>query len=69
MLMDQAPGHAIYVGMFSTRRDASLFAPEVLERLRTRYPEFLNAPDKWSEPSYSSLEHYAMEQKPAPPRK
>ncbi len=69
MLMDQAPGHCVYVGMFSTRRDPSEYAPAVIARLKQQYPRFLNAPDKWSEPSYSSLEHYALEQKPAPPRK
>jgi hypothetical protein len=69
MLMDQAPGHITYVGMFSTRRDVSGFPPAVVARVRERYPKFLNAPEQWSEPSYSSLENYALTQKPAPRRK
>lgn len=69
MLMDQAPGHIVYVGMFSTRRDTSGFSPAVVARVREKYPRFLSAPDEWSEPSYSSLENFALTQKPAPPRK
>lgn len=68
MLMDQAPGHCLYLGMFSTRRDPSEYPSDVIERLKARYPKYLSAPEAWSEPSYSSLEHYSMEQKPAPPR-
>ena len=69
MLMDQAPGHCLYLGMFSTRRSPSEYPADVLERLRTHYPKYLTAPDVWSEPSFSSLEHYSMEQKPAPKRR
>jgi hypothetical protein len=55
--------------MFSTRRSPSEYPADVVERLRTRYPKYLTAPDAWSEPSFSSLEHYSMEQKPAPKRR
>jgi hypothetical protein len=37
-----------------------------MERIRARYPDFLTAPTKWYGPNYSSLEHYAREQTPAP---
>jgi hypothetical protein len=40
----------------------------VLGYIRTHYPSFLTAPTKWYGPNYSSLEHYALEQKPAPPK-
>jgi hypothetical protein len=69
MLMDQAPGHIIYMGMFSTRRDPSGFDPLVLARVTERYPRYLNAPEQWGGKSYSSLENYVLTQKPALPRK
>jgi hypothetical protein len=69
MLMDQAPGHMLYVGTMLTRTSLDGVPPDVLERVRQRYPKYLTAPEVWEEPSLSSLEHYAREQTPAPPRK
>jgi hypothetical protein len=37
----------------------------VLEYVRAHLPSYFTAPTKWYGPNYSSLEHYAMEQKPA----
>jgi hypothetical protein len=68
MLMDQAPGHILYVGDMSSRRNLDLYEPDVIARVKERYPTYLTAPQAWSEPSLSSLEHYALEQQPAPPR-
>ena len=65
MLMDGAPGHCVYVGMFTTRRDVSQFSPAVLARVTERYPKYLSAPTEWTEPSYSSLENYTRTEKPA----
>ena len=69
MLMDQAPGHISYMGTMSSRQSLDLYPKDTLERVRERYPKYLEAPTTWEEPSLSSLEHYALEQKPAPPRK
>ncbi len=66
MLMDQARGHCLYVGMFTTRRDVSQFSADVRARVRERYPNYVAAPDRWTEPSYSSLENYTRTHKPAP---
>jgi hypothetical protein len=66
MLMGQAPGHVMYDGVFRPSRTLDYFPAPVLERIRTRYPQFLTAPTKWYGPNYSSLEHYAREQTPAP---
>jgi hypothetical protein len=66
MLMGQAPGHVLYDGVFRTYRDTKYFPEPVLERIRSRYPQYLTAPTTWYGPNYSSLEHYAREQKPAP---
>ncbi|MEZ5563830.1 MAG: DUF1838 family protein [Gammaproteobacteria bacterium] len=68
MLMGQAPGHALYMGRFTSIASAEQAPPAVLARVRERYPLYLTAPDAWVEPSYSSLENYARTQKPAPPR-
>lgn len=70
MLMDQTPGHCLYVGTMGSRRDTSMHPADVIERVKRRYPQYLVAPESWgTAPSLSSLEHYAREQTPAPARK
>jgi len=69
MLMGQAPGHCMYNGMFTKSDTLEHFKPAVLARVRERYPQYLSAPTTWYGPSLSSLEHYALEQKPAPAKK
>jgi hypothetical protein len=66
MLMGQAPGHIMYDGIFHTTRTPDYYPPGVVERIKARYPDYMTAPETWYGPSYSSLEHYTMEQKPAP---
>jgi hypothetical protein len=66
MLMGAAPGHVMYDGIFRPSRTLDYFPPGVVERIRKRYPSYLTAPREWYGPNYSSLEHYALEQKPAP---
>lgn len=68
MLMDQAPGHIVYLGNMAARRTMDLHPKDVIQRVRDRYPRYLTAPETWEEPSLSSLEHYAREQTPAAPR-
>jgi len=69
MLMGQAPGHIHYLGMFSSVANGFDNIPaDVAERVKTRYPLYMKAPEVWQEPSYSSLENYARFEKPAPPR-
>jgi hypothetical protein len=66
MLMGTAPGHVMYDGVFRRFRTLDYFPAPVLERIRTRYPQYMTAPTTWYGPNYSSLEHYAREQTPAP---
>jgi hypothetical protein len=66
MLMGQAPGHVMYDGIFSSSLELNNYSPQVLARIKSKYPQYLTAPTKWYGPNYSSLEHYAREQKPAP---
>jgi hypothetical protein len=66
MLMGQAPGHIMYDGIFHTTPTPDYYPPGVVERIEARYPDYMTAPETWYGPSYSSLEHYTMEQKPAP---
>lgn len=68
MLMGPAPGHILYMGRFSSIERPELADARVLARVRERYPLYLTAPEKWVEPSLSSLENYARTQQPAPPR-
>ncbi len=68
MLMGQAPGHVMYDGVFSSSLQLNNYSPQVLARIKAKYPQYLTAPTKWYGPNYSSIEHYAREQKPAPVR-
>ena len=68
MLMDQAPGHIVYLGNMATRDTMELHKADVLQRVKERYPKYLVAPAVWEDPSLSSLERYAREQTPAAPR-
>jgi hypothetical protein len=56
------------MGRFTSIASAEQAPPAVLARVRERYPLYLSAPDRWVEPSYSSLENYARTQTPAPLR-
>ncbi|MBU2980028.1 DUF1838 family protein [Alteromonas sp. C1M14] len=69
MLMDQADGHCHYDCVMGCYADESALSPQVRAYAEKHHPTFFSAPDKWEEPSLSSLEHYALEQKPAPPKK
>ncbi len=68
MLMDQAGGHIEYLGTMASRPTLDFHPKDVLERAKQRHPSYFVAPEVWSDPSLSSLEHYALEQKPAAPR-
>jgi hypothetical protein len=68
MLMGPAPGHIMYDGVFRANPTPDFIPAKVLERIKRKYPSYMTAPTTWYGPNYSSLEHYTMEQKPAPPR-
>ena len=69
MLMGQAPGHILYNCMFADVKSMEDMPDQkIVEYAAKHYPQFLDAPDTWEEPSLSSLEWYAREQTPAPPR-
>jgi hypothetical protein len=68
MLMGQTPGHIMYDGIFRPSRTLDYHPPAVIERIKAKYPSFMTAPTTWYGPNYTSLEHYAREQKPAPAR-
>jgi hypothetical protein len=70
MLMGQVPGHCQYMTYQGGGNALEEVIPRaVLDYIEKKYPLYLNAPDKWVEPSLSSIERYALEQKPAPPRR
>ena len=66
MLMGQAPGHITYVGAMGGFDDLSMVSPQVIAYAEKHYPSYFDAPTEWEDPSLSSLENYAREQKPAP---
>jgi len=66
MLMGEAPGHVMYDGVFRADYTPDFIPKPVLDYIKTHHPDYMTAPTTWYGPNYSSLEHYAMEQKPAP---
>jgi hypothetical protein len=67
MLMGQAPGHCQYQCFMGTTTDLEqVHSRPVLDYAHKHYAKYFDAPEAWSEPSLSSLEHYARQQQPAP---
>jgi hypothetical protein len=66
MLMGQAPGHCSYECQMGATDSLDDIDPQLIAHVREKNPTYLSAPETWVEPSLSSLEHYALEQKPAP---
>jgi hypothetical protein len=71
MLMDQAQGHIVYHSTVQSFDSLAGFKPKVLAHAEKLYPHMLEAPPKeyWNKPNLSSLEVYARDAKPAPPKK
>jgi hypothetical protein len=70
MLMGQTPGHCQYLCFHGSGQELDeVIQRPVLDYIEKNYPKYFKAPDAWEEPSLSSLEHYAREQTPAPPKK
>lgn len=69
LLMGQAEGHMSYIctmGAYPEDKIDEVVSAPVLAYARKNYPKYFSAPDKYEEPSLSSLERYALEQTPAP---
>ncbi len=68
MLMADAPGHCQYAGIMTGSNDWDIVPDYVVEFAKERYPHMLSAPAEDYGPSISSLEYYAREQTPKPPK-
>ncbi len=68
MLMGQAPGHILYQSVTFNGDDINRIKPHVLEHARKYHPAMLEPPplESLQKPNLSSLENYALTQKPAP---
>ena len=69
MLMGQTPGHCHYDCVMGAYKDMDILSPKIREYAEKNYAKYFDAPTTWGEPSLSSLERYAIEQKPAPVKK
>ncbi|MFT2092754.1 DUF1838 family protein [Paraglaciecola sp. 2405UD69-4] len=69
MLMGQSAGHITYDCIQGCYNNTDMMSPKIRAYAKKHHPEFFNAPTEWAEPSWSSLEHYAHEQTPAPVKK
>jgi len=68
MLMDQRPGFCQYGCFMGTTKNLDeVLSRPVLDYAQRNYAKYFDAPTEWTEDrSLSSLEHYALRQKPAP---
>lgn len=68
MLMDQGPGHMVYVCDFAGRKTSEGIPQKILDAAKAIDPKYLEAPYEDYGPSLSSLENYKLTETPAPPR-
>jgi hypothetical protein len=68
MLMGQRPGFCQYACFMGTTKNLDeVLSRPVLDYAQKNYAKYFDAPTEWTEDrSLSSLEHYALRQKPAP---
>lgn len=66
MLMGPSEGHCVYNTFMGSGPSLDIVNPKILEYAEQHFPKYLEAPNTWEEPSWSSLEWYAHEQTPAP---
>ena len=68
MLMGQTPGHVMYTSFMGTQKSLDDLPRDLIAAAEKLDPKYLEAPETVYGPSLSSLERYALEQEPAPPR-
>lgn len=66
LLMGPTPGHAQYATFMGSYDDINRVDRRTLDYVEKNFPKYMKAPDKWEEPSLSSLEWFARTQTPAP---
>lgn len=66
MLMGPTPGHAQYHTFMGAVDDINKIDRRTLDYVEKNHPKYLVAPEKWEDPSLSSLEWFAKTQTPAP---
>jgi hypothetical protein len=67
MLMGQMPGHCMYQCFMGTcGHPSEVLSRSAVDYAEKNYPKYFEAPTTMEGESLSSLERYAMEQKPAP---
>jgi hypothetical protein len=64
--MGQTPGHIVYTCFMGTVDSLDLLPEDLVMAAEAIDPKYLDAPTEVYGPSLSSLEHYAIEQQPAP---
>ena len=66
LLMGPTPGHCQYATFMGAFDDINRIDRKTLDYVEKHHPLYLKAPEKWVDPSLSSLELYARTQTPAP---
>lgn len=65
MLMGPSSGHAQYACFMGAVDSIDRLDPALVAHVERNHPKYLTAPDRWEDPSLSSLERYARTQQPA----
>lgn len=68
LLMGQADGNCLYQCFMGGIGTLESIPEDIVKYTEKNYTKYLTAPEKFEEPSLSSIEWYARTQKPAPPR-
>jgi hypothetical protein len=68
MGIGQEPGHCLYAGIMTGSNSWDIVPEHVRKFSEERFPNMLSAPTEDYGPSISSLEYYAREQTPRPPK-
>jgi len=68
LLMGQAEGNCIYQCFMGGTGNLDSLPEDIVKYTEKNFPKYLRSPDKFEEPSLSSIEWYSRTQKPAPPR-
>ncbi len=66
LLMDQGPGHMVYVCDFASRKTSEGIPQRILDAAKAIDPKYLEAPTEDYGPNLSSLENYKLTETPAP---
>ena len=58
MQLGTTPGSLLYIAQGNKRASVAELPDDIQQLIKTRYPEYATAPDKWVQPNVTSWSHY-----------